>query len=45
MARERVWWPAVVDRAREIVESYEGGGMLRQVFSAWFEGVSPLGRV
>ncbi|WP_381805693.1 hypothetical protein [Streptomyces niveus] len=31
MARERIRWPAVVDRAREIVESYEGGVTLRQV--------------
>ncbi|MGW3520597.1 hypothetical protein [Streptomyces hydrogenans] len=25
-------WPSVVERAREIVESYEGGVTLRQVF-------------
>lgn len=31
MARERIRWPVVVDRAREIVESYEGGVTLRQV--------------
>jgi hypothetical protein len=31
MASERIRWPAVVDRAREIVESYEGGVTLRQV--------------
>ncbi|RSS85702.1 hypothetical protein EF919_37795, partial [Streptomyces sp. WAC02707] len=31
MAGERVRWPAVVDRARQIVESYEGGVTLRQV--------------
>lgn len=31
MTRERIRWPVVVDRAREIVESYQGGVMLRQV--------------
>lgn len=31
MADERVRWPAVVDRARQIVESYEGDVTLRQV--------------
>ncbi|MEE1751224.1 hypothetical protein [Streptomyces sp. SP18CS02] len=31
MAGERVRWPAVVDRARQIVESYEGDVALRQV--------------
>ncbi|MEU8481002.1 MULTISPECIES: hypothetical protein [Streptomyces] len=31
MVRERVRWPAVVDRAREIVESYEGGVTMCQV--------------
>ncbi|MHC3391084.1 hypothetical protein ACLQ2E_16745 [Streptomyces lavendulocolor] len=31
MAGERVRWPAVVDRAQPIVESYEGGVTLRQV--------------
>ncbi|MEU0054625.1 hypothetical protein [Streptomyces sp. NPDC006309] len=31
MASERIRWPAVVGRAREIVESYEGGVTLRQV--------------
>ncbi|MET8831607.1 hypothetical protein ABZX40_37980 [Streptomyces sp. NPDC004610] len=36
MASERIRWPVVVDRAREIVESYEGGVTLRQVFSPQF---------
>ncbi|MDX2993360.1 hypothetical protein [Streptomyces scabiei] len=31
MAGERVRWPVVVDRAREIVQGYEGGVTLRQV--------------
>ena len=31
MGGERVRWPAVVDRARQIVESCEGGVTLRQV--------------
>lgn len=31
MASERVRWPTVVDRTRQIVESYEGGVTLRQV--------------
>ncbi|MGW1976816.1 hypothetical protein [Streptomyces sp. NPDC001889] len=31
MARVRVRWPAVVDRAREIVDSYDGGVTPRQV--------------
>lgn len=31
MTRQRIRWPVVVDRAREIVESYEGGVTLRQV--------------
>ncbi|WP_331446593.1 hypothetical protein [Streptomyces xanthochromogenes] len=31
MAPKRTRWPAVVGRAREIVESYEGGVTLRQV--------------
>ncbi|MEW1632256.1 hypothetical protein AB0387_33680 [Streptomyces sp. NPDC089173] len=31
MASERIRWPAVVDRAREIAKSYEGGVTLRQV--------------
>ncbi|MFE7112699.1 hypothetical protein ACFU98_37845 [Streptomyces sp. NPDC057575] len=28
---ERLRWPAVVDRPRQIVEGYEGGATLRQV--------------
>lgn len=31
MGSERIRWPAVVDRAREIVESYESGVTLRRV--------------
>ncbi|PJM98633.1 hypothetical protein CG740_34930 [Streptomyces sp. CB01201] len=31
MAGERIRWPVVVERAQEIVESYEGGVTLRQV--------------
>lgn len=31
MAREQIRWPAVVDRARQIVEGYKGGVTLRQV--------------
>ncbi|MFD3780804.1 hypothetical protein ACFWS1_33175, partial [Streptomyces sp. NPDC058612] len=34
MKRERVRWAVVVDRARQIVDSYEGGVTLRQVFPA-----------
>ncbi|MER6611402.1 hypothetical protein ABT282_37485 [Streptomyces sp. NPDC000927] len=46
MARERIRWPAVVDRARQIVESYEGGVTLRQVmYRLVFEGVLPHGAV
>ncbi|MFI8888403.1 hypothetical protein [Streptomyces sp. NPDC053813] len=42
MARERIRWPAVVDRAREIVEGYEGGVTLRQVmYRLVSEGVLP----
>ncbi|MEV8529229.1 hypothetical protein AB0451_34660 [Streptomyces sp. NPDC052000] len=42
MARERIRWLAVVDRAREIVESYEGGVTLRQVmYRLASEGVLP----
>lgn len=42
MVRERVRWPAVVDRAREIVESYEGGVTLRQVmYRLVSEGMLP----
>ncbi|MEV6810161.1 hypothetical protein [Streptomyces sp. NPDC051132] len=42
MAPERIRWPAVVDRAREIVESYEGGVTLRQVmYRLVSEGVLP----
>ncbi|MDV9187637.1 hypothetical protein R6L23_05275 [Streptomyces sp. SR27] len=42
MTRERIRWPAVVDRAREIVESYEGGVTLRQVmYRLASEGVLP----
>ncbi|GHA73134.1 hypothetical protein GCM10010345_89950 [Streptomyces canarius] len=43
MARERVRWPSVVDRTREIVNGYAPMKVtLRQVFFVWFEGVSPL---
>ncbi|MER6503167.1 hypothetical protein ABT218_28350 [Streptomyces sp. NPDC001455] len=46
MARERNRWPAVVDRARQIVESYKGGVTLRQVmYRLVFEGVLPHGAV
>ncbi|MFE9906510.1 hypothetical protein [Streptomyces achromogenes] len=42
MAPERIRWPAVVDRAREIMESYEGGVTLRQVmYRLVSEGVLP----
>nr|WP_237492946.1 hypothetical protein [Streptomyces sp. YIM 132580] len=42
MAAERIRWPAVVDRAREIVESYEGGVTLRQVmYRLVSEGMLP----
>ncbi|MDP9612761.1 hypothetical protein [Streptomyces demainii] len=42
MVRERVRWPAVVDRAREIVESYEGGVTMCQVmYRLVCEGVLP----
>ncbi|MGW3661467.1 hypothetical protein ACWD6R_40270 [Streptomyces sp. NPDC005151] len=42
MTSERVRWPAVVDRAREIVEGYEGGATLRQVMHRLAsEGVLP----
>ncbi|MGW3168233.1 hypothetical protein ACWC9Q_36835 [Streptomyces sp. NPDC001142] len=42
MARERIRWPAVVDRARQIVESYEGGVTLRQVmYRLVSEGMLP----
>ncbi|WP_327731317.1 hypothetical protein OG250_42400 [Streptomyces sp. NBC_00487] len=42
MAGERVRWPVVVDRAREIVEGYEGGVTLRQVmYRLVSEGVLP----
>ncbi|GGT84652.1 hypothetical protein [Streptomyces violascens] len=39
MAWERIRWPVVVDRAREIVESYEGGVTLRQVMYRLVSGV------
>ncbi|WP_335938025.1 hypothetical protein [Streptomyces sp. PTD5-9] len=42
MARERIQWRAVVDRARQIVESYEGGVALRQVmYRLVSEGMLP----
>ncbi|MFF3734600.1 hypothetical protein ACFYXM_30975 [Streptomyces sp. NPDC002476] len=42
MARERIRWPAVVDRARQIVESCEGGVTLRQVmYRLVSEGMLP----
>ncbi|MFJ6661635.1 hypothetical protein ACIQNG_35590 [Streptomyces sp. NPDC091377] len=42
MTRERVRWPAVVDRAREIVDSYDDGVPLRQVmYRLVSEGVLP----
>ncbi|MER0450074.1 hypothetical protein ABR738_36970 [Streptomyces sp. Edi4] len=42
MARERIRWSAVVARAQEIVESYEGGVKLRQVMYRLFsEGALP----
>ncbi|MCX4665031.1 hypothetical protein [Streptomyces uncialis] len=42
MTRERVRWPAVVERARQIVEGYEGGVTLRQVmYRLVSEGVLP----
>ncbi|MGW3324008.1 hypothetical protein [Streptomyces virginiae] len=42
MSRQRIRWPAVVDRARQIVEGYEGGVTLRQVMDRLAsEGVLP----
>ncbi|MCX4791635.1 hypothetical protein OG369_37770 [Streptomyces sp. NBC_01221] len=42
MARERIRWAVVVDRARQIVEGYEGGVTLRQVmYRLASEGVLP----
>ncbi|MFD3472254.1 hypothetical protein ACFWWM_39255 [Streptomyces sp. NPDC058682] len=42
MSRQRIRWPAVVDRARQIVEGYEGGVTLRQVmYRLASEGVLP----
>lgn len=42
MTGERVRWPIVVDRARAIVEGYEGGVTLRQVmYRLVSEGVLP----
>lgn len=42
MAGERVRWPVIVDRAREIVEGYEGGVTLRQaMYRLVSEGVLP----
>ncbi len=42
MARERIRWPAVADRAREIVEGYEGGVTLCQVmYRPVYEGALP----
>ncbi|MFB7745286.1 hypothetical protein [Streptomyces sp. NPDC056132] len=42
MTRERIRWAVVVDRARQIVESYEGGVTLRQVmYKLASEGVLP----
>ncbi|MFI6730838.1 hypothetical protein NRF20_43295 [Streptomyces sp. R-74717] len=42
MARERIQWAVVVDRARAIVEGYEGGVTPRQVmYRLTSEGVLP----
>ncbi|MGW4200997.1 hypothetical protein [Streptomyces sp. NPDC004726] len=42
MSRVRIRWPAVVARAREIVEGYDGGVTLRQVmYRLVSEGVLP----
>ncbi|GGS56325.1 hypothetical protein [Streptomyces violaceus] len=42
MAGERIRWPAVADRAREIVEGYEGGVTLCQVmYRLVYEGALP----
>ncbi|MFI1067760.1 hypothetical protein ACH4TC_38505 [Streptomyces spororaveus] len=42
MTRQRIRWPAIVDRARQIVEGYEGGVTLRQVmYRLAAEGVLP----